>query len=94
MAGLGAMVVAFALPAVASADCTIPSGPPRDPADPSFDGPVQDFNGNFDAAKQGSYVQIPFNVPPGTTAIRVRYCYDQPPTSGPSNTLDIGVYEQ
>ena len=93
MAGLGAVMAAFALPAAASADCTIPSGPPRDPIDNSFDGPVQDFNGNFDAAKQGSYVQIPFNVPQGTTAIRVRYCYDQPPTSGPSNTLDIGVYE-
>ena len=93
MAGLGAVMAAFALPAAASAACTIPSGPPRDPIDDSFDGPVQDFNGNFDAAKQGSYVQIPFNVPQGTTAIRVRYCYDQPPTSGPSNTLDIGVYE-
>jgi hypothetical protein len=40
LAGLGALVAAVALPAMASADCTIPGDP-----DPSFDGPTQDFNG-------------------------------------------------
>ncbi len=39
-------------------------------------------------------MQIPFDVPAGTTAIRVRYCYDKPATDGgPNNTLDMGVYE-
>ena len=42
-------------------------GPDRSarPVDKASTGRSQDFNGNFDAAKQGSYVQIPFNVPPG-----------------------------
>src|SRR3954449_9700347 len=88
LAGLGAVAAAFALPAAASADCTIPPGNP----DPTLEGPSVDFHGNFDAGKQGSYVQIPFTVPAGTTGIRVRYCYDQPP-SGNGNTLDVGVYE-
>lgn len=89
MAGLGAVMAAFALPAAASADCTIPGDP-----DPTLDGPSVDFNGNFDAGKQGSYVQIPFNVPAGTTGIRVRYCYDQPSSvpNEPKHTLDVGVY--
>src|SRR4029079_19403673 len=87
LAGLGATVAALARPAVAKADCTIPGNP-----DPSFDGAPQDSNGTFASNLQGSYVQIPFTVPQGTTAIRVRYCYDQPPSGG-GNTLDAGVYE-
>src|SRR4051794_1308542 len=83
LAGLGATIAVLALPAGASADCTIPGDP-----DPS----AQSFNGNFAASMQGSYVQIPFNVPEGTKGIRVRYCYDQPPHTPPRNTLDIGVY--
>ena len=39
------------------------------------------------AASQGAYLQIPFTVPPGTTAIHIRYCYDS------GSTLDMGVYE-
>ena len=39
---------------------------------------------------RGDYLQIPFNVPAGTTAIRVRYCWDEPPDG---TTLDVGVYE-
>src|SRR3954453_20068061 len=87
LAGLGAVAAAFALPAAASADCTIPPG-----HDPTMDGPVKKVNGTFDTSLQGSYIQIPFPVPDGTTGIRVRYCYDQPP-SGNGNTLDVGVYE-
>ena len=52
---------------------------------------AQDFAGTFDLTQQGAYVQIPFNVPVGTTGIRVRYCFDNPGNVG--NTLDIGVYE-
>ena len=74
---------ALALPGLAGA-CTLPGD-----QDPSFDPPV-DFTGTVTAAQQGSYVQIPFGVPPGTTAIRIRYCYD---TSPSGTTLDMGVYE-
>ena len=92
MKGFAGLVLAgfglIAAPAVASADCTIPGS-----ADPTFSA-AKDFSGSFDSSLQGSYVQIPFDVPAGTTAIRVRYCYDQPPAGGgPNNTLDMGVYE-
>jgi hypothetical protein len=84
--GLGMGVVAAiacVAPGLASA-CTVPGGP-----DSGFD-PPQDFSGTVTAAQQGSYLQIPFNVPAGTTAIRIRYCWDEPPDG---TTLDIGVYE-
>lgn len=79
------LALALAAPAAAGADCTIPGA-----ADPTMDG-AQDFDGSFSASHQGAYVQIPFHVPAGTKAVRVRYCFDQPP-SGPSNTLDVGVF--
>ena len=44
----------------------------------------------------GSYVLVPFDVPAGTTSVRVKYCYDQPesPTSSQvKHTLDLGLYE-
>ncbi len=85
----GMVAAALALPAVASADCTVPTDPPR-PIDAST--PAQDFNGTFDAALAGLVRADPVRGPAGTTAIRVRYCYDQPPSGG-GNTLDIGVYE-
>ena len=52
----------------------------------------EEFAGAFSASRQGAYVQIPFDVPDASTAIRVRYCFDQPP-GGSGNTLDIGVFE-
>lgn len=77
---------ALAAPAAASADCAIPGDP-----DPTMD-TAEELDGTFAASQQGSYVQIPFDVPGGSTAIRVRYCFDQPP-SGSGNTLDVGVFE-
>ena len=84
--GLGAAVVAAmacAAPGLAGA-CTVPGSP-----DVGFD-PPQDFTGSVTAAQQGSYLQIPFTVPAGTTAIRIRYCWDSPPSG---TTLDMGVYQ-
>jgi hypothetical protein len=84
--GLGtALVAAIAsvAPGLASA-CTVPGT-----SDTGFD-PPQDFTGTVTPAQQGSYLQIPFDVPAGTTAIRIRYCWDEPPDG---TTLDIGVYE-
>jgi len=55
--------------------------------------------GSFGTAQQGSYVMVPFEVPVDTTAVRVKYCYDQPenPISTPlvsvRHTLDLGIYE-
>jgi hypothetical protein len=83
--GLGvaaALAVGAAAPGVAAAaPCTVPGDP-----QPGFTA-LPDFNGTVTMAQQGDYLQIPFDVPAGTTAIRVRYCYD------PASTLDIGLYE-
>ena len=54
------------------------------------------ITGTFSTAEQGSYVLVPFDVPAGTTAVRVKYCYDQPesPLSAQfRHTLDLGLYE-
>jgi hypothetical protein len=73
----------LAAPGLASA-CTLPGS-----TDAGFD-PAQDFVGTLTSDQQGAYVQIPFNVPAGTTAIRIRYCNDTTPSG---TTLDMGVYE-
>jgi hypothetical protein len=58
------------------------------------------IEGSFGHDLQGSYVMLPFDVPAGTTAVRVKYCYDQPETpvsSAPGasvrHTLDLGIYQ-
>ncbi len=79
-----AVVGALTVPGLAHAVCTVPGA-----ADAGFD-PPQDFAGNVTTAELGAYVQIPFNVPAGTTAVRIRYCWDNPPAG---TTLDMGVYE-
>lgn len=84
-----ATAAALAGPAAASAECTLPNANSGFVAETTedFDGP------NFTVSQAESFVQIPFSVPAGTTAIRVRYCYDNPLPAGPSNTLDIGLFE-
>ena len=86
-------LIAFAVgPASASAaTCPLPAQ-----AEPGFAEAI-DVEGDIDPSRTGGYLQIPFDVPDGTTAIRVRYSYDQPGDTcvappGPSNTLDMGVY--
>ena len=78
-----AAVGALALPGLAGA-CTLPGS-----TDLGFS-LSRDVTGTVTAAQQGSYLQVPFGVPAGTTAIRIRYCYD---TSPSGTTLDMGVYE-
>jgi uncharacterized repeat protein (TIGR01451 family) len=54
------------------------------------------ITGEFPASLQGSYVLLPFDVPAGTTAVRVRYCHDQPdlPTNSQiKHVLDLGLYD-
>ena len=52
--------------------------------------------GDFPAELEKSYVMVPFDVPAGTTAVRVKYCHDQPEVQLPSvpvrHTLDLGIY--
>ena len=40
--------------------------------------PDQVIQGEFDTSLQKSYVMVPFDVPTGTTAVRVKYCLDRP----------------
>ena len=86
---LAALAVTLVGPAAASAECTLPDFntgfAAADTID--FDGP------NFPASEAENFVQIPFDVPAGTTAIRIRYCYESPPSPAPSNTIDLGVFE-
>ena len=55
------------------------------------------ITGSFGPADQGSYLMVPFDVPAGIDAVRVRYCYDQPVLPDPQglnkHTLDLGLYE-
>ena len=54
------------------------------------------YTGTLADERTGSYVLVPFDVPPGTTSVRVKYCYDQPESPSSSqvrHTLDLGVYD-
>ncbi|CAN5636782.1 hypothetical protein BH10ACT11_BH10ACT11_13310 [soil metagenome] len=84
---------AFAIPGVASADCTVQNSANGSDAAHPHDftyAAAQEFSGSFAQARQGDFVQVPFTVPANTTAVRIRYCWDSAPSG---NTLDIGVYE-
>jgi hypothetical protein len=55
------------------------------------------ITGSFGTEQQGAHVMVPFDVPDGVTAVRVKYCYDQPENpvtaSQVKHTLDLGLYE-
>jgi hypothetical protein len=55
--------------------------------------PTYVITGQFDASLQGSFVDLPFDVPAATTAVRVKYCYDPPLGPFTKHTLDLGLYE-
>jgi hypothetical protein len=61
--------------------------------------PSRDYviSGEFSKSDEGSYVMLPFDVPAGTDAVRLKYCHDQPQTPDPgglnAHTLDLGIYE-
>ena len=79
------MVAALGLLAPASASAA-------PPASCGLPGPDQAASGTFEASRQGSFVFVPFDVPPGTTQVRVAYCWDR--SQGTSDhTLDLGVYQ-
>jgi hypothetical protein len=61
--------------------------------------PDRVITGAFGPNVEGSYVMLPFQVPAGTDAVRVKYCHDQPLlASAPgadrltNHTLDMGLY--
>ena len=50
--------------------------------------------GDFGGDLMRSYVFVPFDVPAGTTAVRVKYCYDRPDINPElDHTIDLGLYE-
>jgi hypothetical protein len=62
--------------------------------------PDRVVTGVFKKKLMGSYVLVPFDVPAGSTRVRVKICYDQPdvPIAVPGvvsvrNTLDLGIYQ-
>lgn len=89
----------FAVPAAASAsECPLPTGPVAAGhlLDDELSGVEQVFKGNFTKDLNGKFIQIPFDVPPNTTGMRIRYCYDEAagnPVGIDNTTLDLGVYE-
>ena len=52
--------------------------------------PTQVITGEFASELQGSFVLLPFQVPAGTTAVRVKYCWDPPIAPFVRHTLDLG----
>ncbi len=95
LTGLVAAVAVLALPGAArAADCNLPG-----PADQSL-APSVTITGEFASDLEGGYSYVPFDVPAGTTAVRVRYCHDEPELAPPlplpnipKHVLDLGLYE-
>src|SRR5829696_7653486 len=91
---MGRILLALAaalLVAAAPAGAVTPAACPGDPIYVS-----RVITGEFDHSQQGSYVLVPFDVPAGTTSVRVKYCHDQPesPTAAQlRHTLDLGLYD-
>ncbi|MGI8512000.1 MAG: CehA/McbA family metallohydrolase [Solirubrobacteraceae bacterium] len=87
----GAALAALALTAVApAARAAAPTACPG-----AAITPTQVITGEFPSTMQGSYVLLPFEVPAQTTAVRVKYCYDQPDVPNPvvRHTLDLDLYD-
>jgi hypothetical protein len=79
-------VVLTLAPAASAAPLTTPCG--GRPITPD-----KVITGEFGTELSKSYVMVPFDVPRGTTAIRVKYCWDRPESGTARHTLDLGLYE-
>ncbi len=85
---LGALLGAGVLTPSPVAGAEVPNSCPGDPIAAD-----QVITGSFGTDLRGSYVMVPFGVPNGTTAVRVKYCYDQPDVQASTkHTLDLGLY--
>ncbi|HVE69675.1 MAG TPA: CehA/McbA family metallohydrolase [Solirubrobacteraceae bacterium] len=88
---LGMLGLVLWLPGPAAGQGSAPAACPGEPirADRAI-------TGRFGRELMGSHVMVPVAVPRGTTAVRVKYCYDQPPepvSPRVRHTLDLGIYE-
>lgn len=61
--------------------------------------PDRVITGSFAERIEGAYVMVPFDVPAGTNAVRIKYCHDQPLLASvpganrlTQHTLDMGAY--
>ena len=55
--------------------------------------PDKVITGEFGTNLNKSYVMVPFDVPAGATAVRVKYCWHRPESGTQRHTLDLGLYE-
>ena len=54
--------------------------------------PDRVITGEFGTNVNKDYILLPFDVPNGTTAVRVKYCWDRPESGTMRHTLDLGLY--
>jgi len=91
LAGALALAVSLAPAPPAGADegsLSIPIGPNSIAACPGQAiTPTVTLNGAFPESLMGAYVMVPFEVPPGTTQVRIKYCWES------GNTVDLGIWE-
>jgi hypothetical protein len=83
-AGAGAHAVTAPVAATALAPTSCPGAAIQ---------PAEVITGEFGSELQGSFVLLPFRVPAGTTAVRVKYCWDPPIGPFVRHTLDLGLYQ-
>ena len=93
-----ALLLAFGSTAEAHTLPTAPTAVAAAVTEPCPGDPIridQLTTGSFESSLQGSFVRVPFDVPAGTTAVRVKYCFDQPEVPAPNvrHTLDLGIYD-
>jgi hypothetical protein len=84
-----AFVMAVGAGAVEGEGLSIPLGPTGLP--PCSGDPIvadQVIEGWFPTWLTGSYVMVPFEVPAGTTSVRVKYCWE-----GGGHTVDLGLWQ-
>jgi hypothetical protein len=84
---LSVLVAAACLATAAPADAAPPASCPGLAIEPD-----RVITGEFGTELAKSFVMVPFDVPRGTTAIRVKYCFDRPESGTASHTLDLGLY--
>jgi len=89
LVALGAHLAVAPAAGAAAARLRIPVGDtpleacPGDPIEPD-----RIVEGSFPEALEGAYVMLPFEVPPGTTSVRVKYCWE-----GGGHTVDLGLWQ-
>ncbi len=90
-------VLLFAAPAAAQAPPTTIPAEPGAGLTTACGGraiaPDRVIAGEFGTNVNKDYVLLPFDVPSGTTAVRVKYCWDRPESGTMRHTLDLGLYE-